>query len=159
VRETTSDSRHRARHTRALVLALACCALVNAACGSSSKPTTAAGSNRIAASLKFSACMRSHGVPNFPDPTSHGPSPTAPVDKRTPAFQTAQQACQSLQAALVDLKPRPSRAVQLRQAECMRAHGVRNYPDPLPDGGFRVPSTIDPQSPTFTAAANICAKL
>jgi hypothetical protein len=160
VRETTSDTRHCARHTRALVLAVTCCALATAACGSSSKSTTTAGSSRLAASLKFSVCMRSHGVPNFPDPTSNGPNPTArPVDKRTPAFHAAQQTCQSLQAALADFKPRPSRAVQLSQAECMRAHGVPNYPDPLPDGRFRIPSTINPQSPTFTAAANICAKL
>jgi len=40
----------------------------------------------------------------------------------------------------------------------MRAHGVRNYPDPLPGGGFSIPPTVNPQSPAFIAAANGCGK-
>jgi hypothetical protein len=52
--------------------------------------------------LKFSACMRSHGVPNFPDPDfgkgtvriSIGPS--SGIDPQSPAFQAAQKACQGL---------------------------------------------------------------
>lgn len=52
--------------------------------------------------LKFSACMRSHGVPKFPDPDfgngtvkiSIGPS--TGIDPRSPQFQAAQKACQSL---------------------------------------------------------------
>ncbi|HEY2202689.1 MAG TPA: hypothetical protein VGH56_12445 [Solirubrobacteraceae bacterium] len=96
--------------------------------------------------------MRSHGVPNFPDPTV---SPVH-VDKHSPAFQSAQQACGRLQAALAAAKPRPSRARQLRQAECMRAHGVPSYPDPLASGGFHIPTGINPQSPQFQRAQNAC---
>ena len=94
-----------------IALALTCCALAVAACGSSSKSTTTAGSSPAAAGLKFSACMRSHGVPNFPDPTSNGSGPglTVHVDKRSPAFQNAEQACGSLQAAVAEAKPRPTR--------------------------------------------------
>jgi hypothetical protein len=44
---------------------------------------------------------------------------------------------------------------------CMRAHGVRNFPDPSAQGGISIgPSSgIDPNSPTFQAAQQACQKL
>jgi hypothetical protein len=143
-----------------IALVITCPALTVAGCGSSSKPsTTTAEATRVSVALKLAACMRSHGVPNFPDPTSNGSARSAgTVDKRSPAFRSAQEACRTAQAALAQVKPKQSVAVQLRQAECMRAHGVTNFPDPLPGGGFTVPSTINPQSPAFIAASNACAK-
>jgi hypothetical protein len=47
--------------------------------------------------LRFSACMRSHGEPSFPDPASNG-SFTLPsgLDAESPQFQNADKACQSL---------------------------------------------------------------
>ena len=51
--------------------------------------------------LRFSACMRSHGVPNFPDPQfGNGKigiriGPGSGIDPRSPQFQAAQKACQS----------------------------------------------------------------
>ncbi len=160
MRQTPSDTPHGARHARVIALAVTCCALAITACGSSSKSTTTASSSPFASALKFAACMRSHGVPNFPDPTpnAQGLGPTVHVAKHSPAFQTAQQACGSLLAAIAEAKPRPTRARQLRQAACIRAHGVPDYPDPLPGGGFNLPSTINPQSPAFIAAQNACEK-
>jgi hypothetical protein len=163
---TPTSTSLRTRRGRVIVLAVICGALAIAGCGSSSKSTTTtAGSTPYAAALKFSACMRAHGVPNFPDPTSDGQSVTtgqAPtgskVDKRSPAFHTAQQACKSLATEIAAAKPRNSRAVQLEQAECMRAHGVTSFPDPLPGGGFTIPSTISLQSPTYIAAEKACSK-
>jgi hypothetical protein len=38
--------------------------------------------------------MRSHGVPNFPDPGASLPSG---VNPQSPAFQAAQQACRQLE--------------------------------------------------------------
>lgn len=52
--------------------------------------------------LRFAACMRTHGVPDFPDPTQHGSTvsiavpPGSSVDTSSPQFQSAQQACESL---------------------------------------------------------------
>ena len=49
-----------------------------------------------ALSLSFSRCVRSHGVPNFPDPGSNGriPDPaTVGVDQGSPKFEAANQAC------------------------------------------------------------------
>jgi hypothetical protein len=52
--------------------------------------------------LKFSACMRAHGVPNFPDPNfgSGGKiairiGSSSGIDPRSPQFQAAQKACAS----------------------------------------------------------------
>jgi hypothetical protein len=51
--------------------------------------------------LKFSACMRAHGVPNFPDPQfgsgkiSIHVGPGNDIDPRSPQFQAAQKACAS----------------------------------------------------------------
>jgi hypothetical protein len=74
--------------TAAAIIAAAALALLAAACGSSpssagsggssnaggsAKPSTAGGSAN-ARLVVFSRCMRSHGVPNFPDPTNGGSS-------------------------------------------------------------------------------------
>jgi hypothetical protein len=49
----------------------------------------------------------------------------------------------------------------LKFADCMRAHGVPNFPDPITGGGlqFRPGSGIDPSSPAFQAAQSACSKL
>ncbi len=46
--------------------------------------------------LAYSACMRSHGVPSFPDPTVSGKSigiRLNDLDPNTPQFRAAQAAC------------------------------------------------------------------
>ena len=51
--------------------------------------------------LAFAACMRSHGVPNYPDPTISGVkmtehiSASSGIDPNSPIFQVAQRACQT----------------------------------------------------------------
>jgi hypothetical protein len=56
----------------------------------------------LSQALKYSACMRSHGITNYPDPTvnSSGVSNTVSsgsgMDLSSPQFQAARQACQSL---------------------------------------------------------------
>ena len=52
-----------------------------------------------AAALKYATCMRSNGVPNFPDPNGQGLiqiNATGDVEPSSPAFQKAQTACKSL---------------------------------------------------------------
>ena len=48
--------------------------------------------------LKFSACMRSHGVQNFPDPKldKDGVGIEGDVNRDSPQYKTATQACRSL---------------------------------------------------------------
>ena len=63
-----------------------------------SAPLTAAQQRQLASqALRFAGCMRSHGLPTFPDPTvnSQGVSIRGPagVGPGSPVFQSAQQAC------------------------------------------------------------------
>jgi hypothetical protein len=44
----------------------------------------------------------------------------------------------------------------LKFATCMRAHGVPTFPDPLPGGGFNIPSTVNAQSAAFAVADRAC---
>ncbi len=67
-------------------------------------PTAAQTAEAKAQALAMSKCMRSHGVPNFPDPSfQSGPGGGigiriggAGVDPSSPAFQAAQKACASI---------------------------------------------------------------
>ena len=45
-------------------------------------------------------------------------------------------------------------------SDCMRAHGVPNFPDPSPGGGFDVSALgAEADSPAFLSAHTACAKL
>jgi hypothetical protein len=123
----------------------------------------------------YSACMRKHGVANFPDPDSRGgikitfsrtaDGKTTGVDTNSPQFAKAQQTCHGL----LPNGGRPSAAAQqkevrkaLKFAQCMRSHGVPKFPDPEVSGGG-IKQTIDPSvnpgSPQFQAAQQACQKL
>lgn len=52
---------------------------------------------RLAAMTRFSQCMRQHGMPGWPDPSSDGNGfPTTSDPSLDPAFQPALAACNSL---------------------------------------------------------------
>jgi hypothetical protein len=123
-----------------------------------------------AAGVKFTACMRSHGVPGFPDPDAHGTitvTVSRSLDPSSPVFRRAEAECQHLLPA----GKAPSSAQQQRMkaralafAACMRTHGVTGYPDPKfgPGGavsqGFSRRNGIDPRSPVFQAAQRACQR-
>ena len=46
----------------------------------------------------------------------------------------------------------------VKEAQCMRSHGVPNFPDPKPGGPSVIPNWINPQSPAFLSAQKACAK-
>lgn len=62
--------------------------------------TATAAAQAPARAARFGKCMRSHGLPNFPDPKTIGGNFTvqipANVDPNSPQFQTAIHACQSV---------------------------------------------------------------
>ncbi len=159
-----------------LVGALALVLLLAAGCGGASKTpavaslgaTTAAtpssgGSRRSASpktiALEFANCMRSHGVPSFPDPGG----PIVPGIKQLPEFRPAMAECNSLYPSSgstgVPLTE-AQRTAALAQARCIRDHGVPNFPDPtFPTSGgelFPAIAGFDPNSPAFTHAAASC---
>jgi hypothetical protein len=152
----------RARHF-SIALAALSGALAIAACGSSGKTGTNAGADPL---LKLARCMRAHGVPNFPDPSPNGGGvnigPSSGFNPQSPAFQAAQQSCRHLLPGGGPPRPVPEsiKLSLLKHAECMREHGVPNYPDPTFPGGGGVanllPSDVNPSSPAFQRAAKAC---
>jgi hypothetical protein len=118
---------------------------------------SAAGSPGSLSAVAYSGCMRSHGLPNFPDP---GPNTQVPkADPQTlgvssSQLKTAQTACQrlyptnggSLGASLRQCEETgncpPAMVQQVvidmrRFSRCMRSHGVPDWPDPTVDSEGR----------------------
>jgi hypothetical protein len=163
-------------HRLAAALLLSCSLL--AACGSGQLSSTATGAATSASGgktrdVEFSDCMRSHGVTNFPDPTSNGLQIPAGIDTRSPAFRAAQQDCKQYlpNGGAPPATPAADRAAALALSRCMRSHGVPQFPDPAfsPPANaprvlamrgmvFAIPASVDPKSPAFEQAAHACGR-
>lgn len=146
------------------------------ACGSSGKSNSQSASSG-SAGIKFAQCMRSHGVPSFPDPGGGGglqfPIGSG-INPQSPAFQSAQSACSKLLPKGGPVHGHASetqKLAMLAMSKCMRAHGLSTFPDPVatapaPGAGFGVafgaPGSIIAipqammQSPVFKQAAAQC---
>jgi hypothetical protein len=74
-------------------LALVGLALLAAGCGGSRAPSAAQQGRYMAQAMKFSRCMRSHGVKDFPNPTASGFIGPGGSDPNAPRFVAAQGAC------------------------------------------------------------------
>jgi len=99
-------------------------------------------------------CYRSHGDPSFPDPVYD------PNDGRwhfaiSPgsAPESTQQACRHLFPSVNASPPVPLAQFQqlVRLAQCIRQHGVPNWPDPDPDGSFPLPPSLQKGRATSVA--------
>jgi hypothetical protein len=157
------------RHSLSIALAALSCALAIAACGSSGKPVSATGTDASSAyglRLRLSTCMRSHGVPNFPDPPTNGdPFNRSSLDEQSPAFQSAQQSCKKLLpggSSQGSPLPESQKLAAITNAQCMRKHGVPNFPDPtFPSNGgsiIQLAAGINADSPAFRKAQKICGR-
>lgn len=124
-----------------------------------SSTTAATGSYQdqvMAWARRFAACVRSHGMPTFPDPVypadaqpsglKWGFTLFATVDKPI-LGQAVGGACAGV-AAQVPPAPDALRAPDgttlkhMRQfAACMRQHGLADFPDPKADGTFPILNT------------------
>ena len=78
---------------------VAAVAVLATACGGSSAPSSAS-STTFAQELALARCMRSHGVPSFPDPPANGqgtaPPKSAGINPNSPQFLAAARTCQHL---------------------------------------------------------------
>jgi hypothetical protein len=137
-----------------------------------SQPTTtaapaggsaSAGASPLAEAVAYSQCIRSHGVPNFPDPVQT-PSRgygyrTAGIDPNSAAFQGAVQACKALPSPWNTTGQQLSPAQQqawLNWAQCIRAHGVPDFPDPTFSGSEVHDSGVGSSSPQLQSAIDAC---
>jgi hypothetical protein len=145
------------KHNVWAVLAAASLAAVTAACGSSDKPHGTAGVGPSPQGIKYSDCMRSHGVLDFPDLNANGSvSLPSSINPQAPAFQAAQQTCASLRPE--GSPPAPITLAQqksfLANARCIRTHGVPNFPDPaFGPGGYGIGYNVPPGSLAYEAQA------
>ena len=173
-----------------LAAALVAAAVGLGACGSSNdgggaSKSASAGDRAFEGALKFSKCMRDHGI-DMPDPERVGTGGIrltgGHFDPDDPKMKTAQAACQKYMQFGGGGGKRPSPAEQakaqkamLAYASCMRSHGV-DMPDPQlsSSGGgttftFGGPSSksskssgggpggnFKPDSPAFKAADKAC---
>jgi hypothetical protein len=120
------------------------------ACGSSGNSGTTSSSTsggrqtqaQTQAAFRFARCMRSHGVPGFPDPTTRAfkfaLTPSS-GNARSPSFHAAVTACQHLLPDGGPPNETPARrqaqiAAALAFARCLRTHGFPNFPDPTSSG-------------------------
>jgi hypothetical protein len=131
---------------------------------SASASPTSSGSAEAQA-LAYAQCMRSHGVAGFPDPTVHNGSvgfditPGDGVDENSPQYASARRACRSLRGGGTANPGSAKLAAELKFAQCMRSHGVPDFPDPNKNGGFSGTSSVDPSLPAFQNAQSTCMKL
>jgi hypothetical protein len=162
------------------VVVVAGFAMLAAGCGGGGSPRVAsvASSTTVATApttqsglVAFSACMRSNGAPNFPDPqrfvggnvklTIHQ------VGAGSPHFQAAMSACDHLLPTNGGSGPqetpqqqRTRLADELSFARCMRSHGVSRFPDPTAQGQLTVEMVqaqgIDVHSPAVLRVVQAC---
>lgn len=164
----------------AAIAMLAGTALLAAGCGGSApRPSSAPAAPPASQTgvfrqgLAFAECMRTHGLPAFPEPTAEGGSVRetikagSGVDPSSPTFAAATRACRHLLPNKGLATPAPAISVAdqadyLKAAACMRSRGVRNFPDPSFQGDsvtFRSTTPIDTGTPQYRRALTTCRKL
>jgi hypothetical protein len=150
--------------------------LLAAGCGGGGSPgvasisssTTTATTTTQSSALAYSGCMRSHGVPNFPDPAGGG---AITKEAAVRAFKevsnsqafAAQTACRHLQPDGGQLS-RTQLAQRLSDllafARCIRTHGVENFPDPTSSGELThemlASAGVTVRQPAVLQAADAC---
>jgi hypothetical protein len=147
--------------------------LLTAGCGGSSATVSSTTTSTPNGALAYAHCMHSHGVPNFPDPTT---SAGAPKQAITSALkQVGNSQAQAALTACVHINggspatgssaahgPTHTAAV-LAFARCERHHGFVNFPDPDPNGELTqqmlAAAGINLHEPGLRNTADACASV
>jgi hypothetical protein len=152
----------RRRTATVTLLALGTAALMAAGCGSDAPSTAGTASHADASApgespalsaqekgVKFAECIRAHGVRDFPDPDPKGDFAYG-VSVTREVWQQATTACKSLQppGALSSKRTPKEQSASLRFAQCIRANGVKDFPDPVNGeplvDTYKIPSSNEP---------------
>jgi hypothetical protein len=170
----------RALRPRVALALVALISLISAGCGSNAPSETGtAGSSVTSGStgtagnadtggtkkagdqdkaVKFAECIREHGVPHFPDPDAKGDFVFG-IDVSPAVWQKAVDACKDLEppGALSGKRSPKQQSAALRFAQCIREHGVKDFPDPANGEPLvdttRIPSANKPGGMTILNAA------
>jgi hypothetical protein len=168
-----------AARTATVMIAIVGLALLAAACSGSPASSGPGGSSNAGGSansqlLAFSRCMRSHGVPSFPDPSSSNVKvPGAQqLGVSSSQLQAAENACQHLLPVGTNDQFPPAEVQLLlpgmrRFSQCMRSHGLPNFPDPTTDSQGRPVFPVssagisleESHSPPFDTAMQECERV
>jgi hypothetical protein len=167
------------RRVPALAVAAAIAALTTA-CGAHVHVDVGSGSSASTGQVTFvqevalAQCMRGHGVPDFPDPDPAGGFNASVLSMLgSSQVRAAYGVCRHLLAgggpSLGQLMQEAQQEQQqlvrelpalLKFSQCMRRHGVPDYPDPSVNGqSSPAPAKggdTDPRSPRFQAAVSAC---
>ena len=162
------------RRTRRPLAALGLIAMVVliSACGASAPAGGGGGgdgdpaASAHAKAVKFAECIRSNGVSEFPDPDASGqfaygiPSYSSPLNPSSAAWQHAIGACKTLEPArFIPTSFTPKQlSARLKFAQCVRANGVPDFPDPTAAGPLIDVSNAS-SIPGLHAAIQKCIRL
>jgi len=140
-------------------------AVALAGCGSgqgSQQPAAHPSANPAQVARQFAQCVRDHGDPSFPDPTIDAQgNPQLPDGvERPPSDSAVMRACGSLLNQLQAQNRNnqaPDPAAMRTFAQCMRDHGISDWPDPDAEGYFHFPPELanfkaSPRWPQIRAA-------
>ena len=156
-----------------LLAALAMLAVIVAGCSNGSagtgNSTATSGGNSTATkhekAVKFAECMRANGVSAFPDPNASGEltidavANSSSLDTSSAAFAQALSACKDLEPPGFTGHARTAQEQEaaLEFAQCIRDHGVKDFPDPAIDEPLvdtrRIPSAARPGGMSILNAA------
>lgn len=167
--------------------ALALVALIGAGCGSNTpsqtgaaRGTSAAGTRTAKTSatttttkltpqekaVKLAECIRAHGVRHFPDPDSNGKFPNFGIDVSPAVWTKAVDACKALAppGAFSAKRTPKEQSTSLKFAQCVRDHGVKDFPDPVNGQPLidttKIPSSNKPGGMTIlNAATQKCGRI
>ena len=154
----------------AIAAATVIAALGSSAPSSAGLPTQPQTQQLQQGAVRFARCMRSHGLPNFPDPTSaqQFKQSIGASAEGSPTSRSAETACQHLLPG--GGPPRESAAERHAQivaslafARCLRSHGFSNFPDPTSSGQLThemlANAGIDLHQPALLQAADACVSV
>lgn len=161
------------RSRRAGLLAvLAAVTLLATATGCGGGASSSAGSASAGSTdqmLAYSQCMRAHGVPDFPDPNASGNIQVAPGSPNDPMNNGQEQIANTACRHLLPGGGQSGAGVNqqyvtqlLNLAQCMRAHGLPDFPDPEVSGSnvtLPFEGVVKFNSPQFKNAERACKSL
>jgi hypothetical protein len=155
---------------RVVIGGLAGVALLATACGAVSGSAGSVAASPSGAYQQYSRCMRAHGAPFWPDPSTRGGGYQYRITARIlaqehgPAWNAALAACAKHappQLPFTEAQLAAARGKLLNEIRCVRAHGFPGWPDPVVnpnDITFLPPHgvNVNHPSPRLLAAEQAC---
>ena len=141
------------------------------ACGGNGNSPALSGTANYQKALAYAQCMRAHGEPSYPDPTSNG---GFIIDGRKDhlngqLMQSANETCQHLlpkTPPMTAAQQKQVTAQALKYVACMRTHGIPDMPDPVVNAsgvemrmGGPAGQGPPPGSPVLKSAMQACQRL